>query len=111
MTDTYCMGDPMKIALAHDHYEQEHLDRVIEDMKALGAPTIKAVWMGCWDVWAALEGCHRLRAAEVLGLIPEIDPVEYESGTLTSDLGLDYQDETTISEVVDGAYARKSLEF
>jgi hypothetical protein len=67
--------------------------------------------MECWDMWVALEGCHRLRAAEVLGLTPEIDEIEYAEDVMTSDLGLDYQDETTISEIVDGAYARHIITF
>ena len=101
----------MKITLVHDHYEQDHLDQVVAEMQTLGAPTVKAVWMECWDSWCALEGCHRLRAAEVLGLTPEIEAVEYDDTTTVTDLGLDFQDDFQVCEIVDGAYAHHTIEF
>ena len=101
----------MRITLVHDHYEQDHLDQVIEEMKTLGTPTIKAVWVECYNTWAALDGCHRLRAAEVLGLIPEIEEIPYDDETTVTDLGLDFQDDFRVCEIVDGAYARTTLEF
>ena len=67
----------MQIALVHNHYSEEHLKEVIAEMRELGAPTIKAVWVECWGIWAAIEGCHRIRAAAALDLLPEIDEVEY----------------------------------
>ena len=101
----------MKITLVHDHFEQDHLDHVIEEMKTLGAPTVKAVWLDYMGSWAALEGCHRLRAAEALGLTPEIEPIEYDDVTTVQDFGLDYEDDFRVCEIVDGAYARHTLEF
>lgn len=101
----------MKIALVHDHFEQAHLDQVISTMKTMGAPVIKAVYLEYCDTWAALEGCHRLRAAEALGLTPEIDAVEFNDVTTVSDLGLDYQDEFRVCEIVDGFHVRHTIEF
>jgi hypothetical protein len=54
----------MRIALVHNHYEQDHLDLVVKEMRTLGAPVLRAVWMDCWGMWAALEGCHRLQIIE-----------------------------------------------
>ena len=75
----------MQIALVHNHYSPEHLETVVSEMRELGAPVIKAVWMECWGVWAALEGCHRIRAAAQLGLTPEIEEIEYDSDYVTDD--------------------------
>ena len=72
----------------------------------MGAPTIKAVWMECWGVWAALEGCHRIRAAAELGLVPEIEEVEYSEDVTTADIGLGDAfggDIWTIAELADEA--------
>lgn len=101
----------MKIKLVHDHYDQGHLDQVVEEMKTMGAPTIKAVWMECWNQWVALEGCHRLRAAEFLGLTPEIEEIPYDDTTTAMDLDLDFEDDCLVSAIVDNAYLRSSIEF
>lgn len=101
----------MEIALVHDHYEQAHLYRVVEEMKTLGTPTLKAVWMECWGIWCALEGCHRLRAAAILGITPEIEEVPFDDTTTVLELGLDYQDDFRVCEIVDGAYARHTIRF
>ena len=69
--------------------EPEHLVEVLEDMKRLGAPTIKAVWMEVWATYVALEGSHRLAAAKQLGLTPIIDEVEYDEHVLLTDIGCD----------------------
>ena len=65
----------MKIQLVHRHYDEKHLTEVIEEMKKLGTPKIKAIWCAELDAWLALEGCHRLRAAFTLGLTPIIEDV------------------------------------
>lgn len=101
----------MKIILLHSHYEQEHLEQIIEEMKILGTPSIKAIWMECWNSWVALEGCHRLRAAYVLGLIPEIEEINYDENILAYYLELDWQDDCAITCAIDGAHRRENLEF
>lgn len=96
----------MQIALIHDHFDERHLEAVKAEMRILGAPTIKAVWMECWGVWAALEGCHRIRAAAELGLIPEIDEIEYSVEITTDDVGLSEAfggDIWTVAEIADDA--------
>ena len=93
----------MKIALLHAHFDEQHLSKIVEEMKKLGTPTIKAVWVEAYDHYAALEGCHRLRACELLGMIPEIEEIEYSDDTLES-LGLDCKNGVTISEICDGSY-------
>ena len=94
----------MRIALVHNHYDEAHLAVVIEEMKTLGAPVIKAVWMECYGHWAALEGCHRIRAAKALGLTPEIDEVEYSDDPCDVD-GM------TVAEVADRSRESDVIEF
>ena len=62
----------MEIALYHNHYNQDHLEKVTAEMQELGTPKIRAIWSEMWGIWLAVEGCHRLRAAAALGLTPEI---------------------------------------
>ena len=51
------------------HAPQEtKLQAVIEEMRVLGAPTIRAI--DCGDYLMALEGSHRLAAAAALELTP-----------------------------------------
>jgi len=68
----------MTVVLLHKHFDQDHLEMVTAKMRDLGAPTIKAVWSERHGLWFALEGCHRLRAAEALGLTPQIEEYEVE---------------------------------
>lgn len=101
----------MQVALIHKHFDEDHLREVKAKMEVLGAPTIKAVWMECWGIWAALEGCHRLRAAHALGLAPKIEEVEY-SDDLQSSAGInDGDDAYTIAEIADAACSAKILTF
>ena len=103
----------MKVILLHEHYDDGHLAQVIEEMRVLGAPRILAVWVECYGAWVALEGCHRLRAAQALGLTPEMACVEYDDETTPKDLGLDWQDPgARIAAVVDKQWRSPTiLEF
>jgi len=77
----------MKIALIHEEYRFDHLEKVMEEMRTRGAPRIRAIWCEDRQFWVALEGCHRLRAAHKLGLDPIIVPVEYKPGMSWADIG------------------------
>lgn len=101
----------MKMILAHNHYDAAHLAAVAEEMKTLGAPVIKAVWIEAYGAWMALEGCHRIRAAHDAGITPEIEEVEYDADLNLQDLGLDYEDPTTIEQMADHAHRREIIEF
>ncbi len=68
----------MNVALLHNHYNESKLEKVQHEMKALGAPTIRAIWSEMYETWMAVEGCHRLRAAANLGLTPTIEDVTNE---------------------------------
>lgn len=63
------------ILLFHDHFDPQQLDKVQTEMQTLGAPTIRCIWSEMWGLWLAVEGCHRLRAAQALGLTPVIKDV------------------------------------
>jgi hypothetical protein len=101
----------MKIALVHNHYSEEHLAEVVEQMKARGVPKIHAVWMPCYDHYAALEGCHRIRAAKELGLTPEIIEVDYSDEMASTILGYDGDEDYPISEICDDSYKSTIVEF
>jgi len=96
----------MQIALVHEHFDTDHLEAVKSEMQTLGAPVIRAVWMECYGVWAALEGCHRIRAAAQLGLVPVIDEVEYSDESI--DLG---GDEWQVSVICDQACNAQIINF
>lgn len=100
----------MNIVLPHTSFEAAKLEAVKAEMETLGAPVIKAV--NCGDFFAALEGSHRLRAAHELGLIPEIEEVEY-SETVTTDEVVpgSYDDTWTIAQIVDDAHRSVMLQF
>jgi hypothetical protein len=97
----------MTIALFHRHYDEQHLQQVMQQMQTLGAPTIKAVWMENYQHWVALEGTHRILAAKMLGITPIIDDVDYDDSTFTADDGDIY----TISEVCYDSYQCKRVNF
>lgn len=62
-----------------------HYKRVLAYMQEHGAPAIRAVYSSEYDCWLAMEGSHRLAAAEALGLTPEIITVQW-SDTIQHDL-------------------------
>ena len=68
----------MIIQLLHNHYDEDKLQYVIKEMKTLGQPTIKVVWDDMNGQWQALEGCHRLRACELLEIEPILEDVSDE---------------------------------
>ena len=99
------------IALLHSHYDQDHLAAVMAEMQNRGAPTIKAVKLDD-NLYAALEGCHRLRAAKALGLMPEIVKVEYSDERLCDVVDDDADDYAiTVEMVADSAHRAKLLTF
>jgi len=102
----------MQIILPHDHFDAAHLEAVKTEMKTLGAPAIKAVWMEAYGAWVALEGSHRIRAAAELGLAPDIDEVEW-SDTLTTDdvVPGSFDDTWTIEQICDDAHRNMVMDF
>ena len=50
--------------------DPDKLDKVKAQMEILGTPTIEVV--DCGDHYVALEGSHRLAAAQALGLAPTL---------------------------------------
>ena len=103
----------MEITLYHKHYDQNHLDKVTAEMQELGAPAIRAIWSEVYGTWMAVEGCHRLRAAETLGLTPEIIDIGTDE---TSTHQIDGSDETVnvidlLEELQDAAWQSVTLEF
>lgn len=92
----------MKIVLLHG-VDTDKLAAVKGEMEKLGAPTVKAVWMDSYQMYFALEGTHRLTAAHELGLIPEIQEIEWSEEATTSEVapGSFPDDEWVISDLID----------
>ncbi len=87
--------------LVHNHFEPEKLEKVVEEMKTLGTPKIRVFDLGFDNLVQAIEGCHRLRACEILEIEPEL---EYLDGdTMLADLDdIDYDgDAEKVCEVGD----------
>jgi hypothetical protein len=59
------------------------------------------------DLFAALEGCHRIRAAKELGLDVIIDEVEYSEYPIELN---EFGDTALISDICDGAAHAKIME-
>ncbi len=74
----------------------EHLSAIVAEMAVLGVPSIQAYWSG--EMWLAVEGSHRLAACEVLGICPDIIPVEGDS-----EIDHDFEDVSgnTVGDVLD----------
>lgn len=80
----------MKVALLHNHYDPKSLEEVKEQMLKTGSLKIKVLDLEFDDIYQALEGSHRLRAAEILGITPEFEYVEPHE--TVAELDLDYDD-------------------
>lgn len=48
-------GNMRKLIVPHNHYDEEHLKEVIEEMRVRGAPTIKAYTLGFDDLVQAVQ--------------------------------------------------------
>lgn len=60
-----------RVILPHAEFDADHLAAVSAEMETLGSPTIRA--FPAYDMIVAIEGSHRLRAAEATGT-----PVNFE---------------------------------
>lgn len=93
----------MKITLLHDSFDSDHLDLVIEEMKVSGRPTIKVYEIE--EGWyQAIEGCHRLRAAEILNIKPKLEVLEQDQPFIVDDCAIvqwDGMEVETIGELGD----------
>lgn len=72
-------NNDLKISLLHNHFSPEKLQEVINDMKKLGKPKIRVYKTGINNIYQAIEGSHRLRAAKILNLIPDIEVLDPET--------------------------------
>lgn len=64
----------------HAYYSPAHLDVVVDKMRRLGPPRIRASFDLVSGSWFALEGTHRLRAALALGLAPVLVRTRWPRG-------------------------------
>ena len=102
----------MQVIIPHNHFDKDHLAEVKNDMQKLGAPTIKAVWMEAYGSWVALEGTHRLMAAQELGLTPEIEEIEWSDTVMTDDVVPgSFAENWTIEQICDDAHSNNILDW
>lgn len=89
----------VKVVPVHEHYDEGHLSKVANEMSKLGPPTIRVV-KGNDGQFYAIEGTHRLRAAEAsdtpVALRVLDDSEEIDLNTLDMDIGGWFDDETKI---------------
>lgn len=103
----------MRIALLHNQYDEAHLETVKAEMLRLGAPKIRAIWSEAYGMWMAVEGCHRLRAAESLSISPVIIDVSSKK-TLTIQVdgeNVKVKVADLEEELVDNAWRVKNIKF
>ena len=74
---TILITDPVLVTPLHHYYRPCHLEKVVEDMRRLGPPILRAYFDEVVGAWYAREGTHRLRAAKILGLTPILVPVSW----------------------------------
>lgn len=79
MSQTMTTTDRTEIILYHSHYDEKHLVNVKREMVELGRPIIRCIYDETTGCWQAIEGCHRLRAAESLGILPIIHDISEQS--------------------------------
>ncbi len=95
----------MRVLLFHDHYDENHLQEVIEEMKKFGVPTIKA-YETDRNYYMAVEGCHRLRACQVLKVTPVIEKLNWNDTVI---IDLDGSDtEIEVSELIEEYHSGKT---
>ena len=74
----------MIVYAKHLPYSDDHLARVIADMRRLGAPSLRCVRYRGHVI--AIEGSHRLAAAHHLGLVPLLRLLPPDSSNSSSEL-------------------------
>jgi len=90
-----------QIVLLHNHFDSAHLAAVIGEMKKMGPPTVRAYDLGFGGLIQAVEGCHRLRACEDLGIAPVIEIVQPEETVGDLELDADVHPDTSVQELGD----------
>lgn len=89
----------------------EHLEHVIEQMRSLGVPKIKAVWIEDMGLYVALEGTHRIAAAKALGLTPEIIDMPYSHEIVPDIKNNEGLYAPTVANLCDSAWSRLHLAY
>ena len=103
----------MQIALYHKHYNEQYLEAVKSEMQTLGTPVIRCIWSEVYEMWMAVEGCHRLRAAKALGVMPVIQDITTDAtATIQRDEEDTVVDVTQLAaELTDDVWKAEIIEF
>ena len=100
----FLKGKPSRLITVHAPHPVESASfiRVLAEADKLGAPTIIAIEMR--NIALALEGSHRLKAAEALNLLPKIILVPHDSYWYR------HNDDTPVSAAEIASYFHDSLD-
>jgi hypothetical protein len=79
----------MTTIITINHPDKDHLETVIAEMRALGAPAIRAIADEFNNVIVALEGSHRIAAAKALGLVPVLKMLADDDMLSCDEIGYD----------------------
>lgn len=99
------------INLLHSHYDADHLVAVKTAMSELGSPKIRVLDVA-GDLYA-FEGCHRLRAAQDLGIAVTLEMLDYDGTVDIDSIGLDdggwfeHRAAAPVSEVYERVYGSR----
>jgi len=95
-----------------DPKKNEHLARVLDKMKTMGSPTVRVLQGGDGRLYA-IEGNHRMVAAGILGLTPNVkiyDPVSDAKKTITLDWDK-WHEKKKINDIAKHMGLDKDIEF
>lgn len=86
-----------RILIAPNKTNAKHLAEVVAEMQVLGTPTIRAYWDG--EKYWAVEGSHRIAAANQLGLTPII--VEVDEDDIIDDSDIEDAASNSVRDILD----------
>lgn len=70
----------MIVVPLHRHFSPSRLEDVVEKMRIMGSPRIRAYFDPPSRAWFSMEGTHRLRAALILRVPPTMVPTRWSRG-------------------------------
>lgn len=80
-------------------------------MCALGTPTIRAAWSDWDNAWHAIEGSHRVAAAQQLGLAVVIEPLDWDDEVSDHDIDRFLNESVTVETLLGGLDNPQEIEI
>lgn len=70
------------VVVAPNSPYKDHLEYVSNEMKRLGPPRLRAIWLRRLGVWFAAEGSHRIAVAHRDGIVPVLIDITGHGATV-----------------------------